>query len=269
MKKLICIVAVLTLAAPLFAANPDPNEIVVFSGNTATSGALALSYQIEDVTNPGVAKTVDTTPPVGLGLKVEVISGDAKINSVSGLSTAFKVYPDYLNYLTGQTGDPNANDYYIGMGDPMADPAGPGWLDISGGVTTASICMGRLEDGVQGPNPGPNADALLTLGFTGTTASQVKVSLDTKRGGVVGETAALRTNLPQIFTVTFGPACWNNSCQPFGDANGDGYIDASDVQLLIAAWSGAYNPCVDFNHDGFIDASDVQIILAHWATGCP
>jgi hypothetical protein len=47
-----------------------------------------------------------------------------------------------------------------------------------------------------------------------------------------------------------------------GDLNGDGFVDASDIQVILNDMSNETNdPAHDLNNDGFIDASDIQVIL--------
>jgi hypothetical protein len=54
-----------------------------------------------------------------------------------------------------------------------------------------------------------------------------------------------------------------------GDANGDGYVDVSDVLLVSAAFGSAagqaeYNPDCDFNNNGVVDVSDLLILAGSW-----
>ena len=47
-----------------------------------------------------------------------------------------------------------------------------------------------------------------------------------------------------------------------GDLNGDGHVDASDIQMILNDMAeGTNNPAFDLNGDEHIDASDIQIIL--------
>ena len=55
-----------------------------------------------------------------------------------------------------------------------------------------------------------------------------------------------------------------------GDANQDGKVDLSDVQLVQAAYGtkvgdSGYNPLADMNGDNVIDAGDLQIVDAAYA----
>lgn len=51
-----------------------------------------------------------------------------------------------------------------------------------------------------------------------------------------------------------------------GDLNGDGYVDASDIQVILNDYAaGENNPANDLNGDGFVDASDIQVVLNIYA----
>jgi hypothetical protein len=129
--------------------------------------------------------------------------------------------------------------------------------------------MGSLYD--MGTDPAPAASGVLcklTLSCSGTV--NVTVAENTTRGGIVMENTAVSADATlKGCAVSCAPSCWACPCQPYGDANCDGFLSALDVQIMAAAWSGAYDPCADFNHDGFITALDVQILAGYWATGCP
>ena len=47
-----------------------------------------------------------------------------------------------------------------------------------------------------------------------------------------------------------------------GDLNDDGFVDASDIQIVLNDMADEKNdPKCDLNGDGFVDASDIQVIL--------
>jgi Ca2+-binding EF-hand superfamily protein len=54
-----------------------------------------------------------------------------------------------------------------------------------------------------------------------------------------------------------------------GDVNGDGCVDDTDLQMLLAAFgqSGA-GLREDMNGDGVVDDSDLLVVLAHYGSGC-
>jgi len=256
MKKLICLIAVLALAAPLCAG-----EYVNFKATNNNDGSFTISYAVQDTVGDG-NDVLDGTNPVGIGLKVEIISGSADIMSASNASANFELYPDYYYSLD----DAARLLYAIGDGHPIADPAGnPGAIDLGVGVSAASICMARVEDGVAGPNPGPQSDSLITLQLQGPDWATVKIDLDDDRGGVVG--SQLMTNLPITIPIQ---ACWGYPCFPFGDANGNGIVEPAEIVILKTAWdSGVYDIKADFSRNGSIDPADIVGLKNGWDNGCP
>jgi hypothetical protein len=72
--------------------------------------------------------------------------------------------------------------------------------------------------------------------------------------------------------------CWDCPTQCHGDADCSGYVDATDLNILVAAWNthygdANYNPCADFDRDGDVDTTDYQILQTAWHTyptaNCP
>jgi hypothetical protein len=51
------------------------------------------------------------------------------------------------------------------------------------------------------------------------------------------------------------------------DFNGDGFVDAIDLDLFIMAFIGS-DPSADINADGFVDAIDYDLFVRHFADGC-
>ena len=132
--------------------------------------------------------------------------------------------------------------------------------------------MGRVQNGQEGPNPGPIAvENLVTLQLADTTASgNAYVSVyeeSAYRGGVIGGGDPFATNLPQEdveimfdcfpqdgeggvaaydYWVYFGkPQCWCDPYQCDGDANnkaegskytGYYYVGVNDLTILANGW---------------------------------
>lgn len=48
------------------------------------------------------------------------------------------------------------------------------------------------------------------------------------------------------------------------DVNGDGWVDAADQGLLMAAF-GTDNPLYDLNKDGVVDGGDLGILMSQWS----
>ena len=47
------------------------------------------------------------------------------------------------------------------------------------------------------------------------------------------------------------------------DVNSDGFVNASDLTLLLGSWGAAKGPA-DINRDGSVNASDLALLLAAW-----
>lgn len=58
------------------------------------------------------------------------------------------------------------------------------------------------------------------------------------------------------------------SCQgPPGDLNADGFVDATDLALMLGAWGPCVFECsADLSGDGFVNATDLAALLGNWGT---
>jgi MYXO-CTERM domain-containing protein len=60
-----------------------------------------------------------------------------------------------------------------------------------------------------------------------------------------------------------------------GDITRDGYVDGSDLNIMLSNWNSgtagaltyARHDFGDASHDGFVDGSDLNILLSHWNEG--
>jgi len=255
MKKLVCLLAVISLAAPLFAANVV-NVTLTPSGQNVT-----VSYAMDGGS---------TFTPVAIGLKADITAGVGCISGSSSYTANFIVYPDYIYSHAGTA--------FTG-GHPIAKPAVAGELVLPPTVTSASICMAKIVLATPGPNPGPASDTLLVLSLQGVGSVDLTVSADTGRGGVVGS-GAVTTNLPQTVSVNCVPQCWTAMCD--GQANGDADCDTecnfNDYDALYNAFFtdlgvntlgtayGDHNPCADFDRDGSINFNDYDVLSINFFT---
>jgi hypothetical protein len=60
----------------------------------------------------------------------------------------------------------------------------------------------------------------------------------------------------------------------FGDLNGDGFVDMSDIAIVSHAFGTSpgdprWNPDADMNQDGFIDMTDIALVARNFGKGCP
>ena len=248
MKKLICLLAVMFMAAPVLA---DMNIV----GEDLGSGQLKLSYY-----------TDGGEEPRGVAIKLSM-SNNA---TIEGAVDVLSVNPLFNTNIDYAYEDPCS--YNIGDGHPLADPDNPGVPDFGTGISVVTVCMGVLDPcGNQAPAGGGGTAEdpcdLITLQLydpceAGSTV--VTVSADELRSttGAVGSTIVVQ--YPGGVTVTFftpcfpqdhpdyaqwqlmgelhgwkwgansGPLCWCNPRQCHGDA--DSY-DTDDVPLQN--WEGS------------------------------
>jgi beta-glucanase (GH16 family) len=56
-----------------------------------------------------------------------------------------------------------------------------------------------------------------------------------------------------------------------GDLNGDGFVGALDLNLILGAWNASITPgaAVDPSGDGYVGIEDLNIVLGAWNTGIP
>lgn len=47
-----------------------------------------------------------------------------------------------------------------------------------------------------------------------------------------------------------------------GDVNGDQFVNADDLVLLLAQWGGA--GAADLNRDGIVSGADLSLLLSQW-----
>ena len=283
MRKLVCLLGIVALAVPAFAANE-----ITYRAYDDTGGVLRITYEIDG------ASTDDL---VGLGLTLSCSDG-GKIGdpcaSVLYVDPLLPVYLDFAHdYVEAWTPADPCYNFAPVMGTPLADPcvAGVAATDAS----DFAICMGRL-DPCAIPPKGVETDLIkIQLYDGGTGSTDVTITGDPCtdiRGGTVG--SIFTVNTPSATTVTFGAVdcfqdgmtignttvdaamviiwnaigkpdvwcCVNNSS---GDANLDGFTNGSDVTPILNGPLGAattYNNAnADLNRDGFVNGSDVTPIL--------
>jgi len=268
MKKLVCLIAVLALTAPLYAAQSQ----LTLSASDAGSGQLRIGYASNDA-----------NAPTGISFKV-ALSNNATVNAstdvVSSLSSVFNTNIDYANSAgSGYTA--------LGQGHPLANPDANGVVTFPAG--TFAVCMGAL---LQSPAVPPTSTSnLITLQLhagAGQSSTQATLSADTAgRGGVQGA-GAFSVIYPSPVTVTFAaPPCfstadakyaqWVLQGKPFswcclhqrdGDVNGDGKVTSTDLLMLkqkfgsIYGQAGppAYDCRADLNHDGKVTSTDLLML---------
>lgn len=251
MKTFVCILAIFAMTAPLWA------QAVDFVVTDADGGQVQIGYDASSL--------VEADRPVGIALKV-VTSGCEITGLVSYDQTEFPAYIDYA-YTEEDSGDGYSP---LGEGHPLAENENtPGRLELAAlgegnNVTTLYICMGRVQDGIAGPNPGPAVVAnLVTLQLKDTTASGngfVSVYEDTSsRGGVVGGGDPITTDLPEEnVEINFG--CFP-PCLP-------GYQDWLDYGVFLGMPAGTGPDCWCYPRQCYGDTDNqLEGALKKWAVG--
>ena len=54
-----------------------------------------------------------------------------------------------------------------------------------------------------------------------------------------------------------------DDCERLGDIDGDGFVGASDLALMLTAW-GSTNADADLSGDGLVSGQDIAILLQRW-----
>jgi len=246
MKKLICALVVLAMAAPVWADVNITAGIVVDVCDT-NNATVTVTFDASGESNNVRAYAVDIT-----------LEGDATIIGATCADNGYYVYPGSIDISSsGEVDD---------WGSCVCDSSFDGTL---GGVGTSGVTveMGSLyEDGEPAP---ADANTLVVLEITGCGDVNVVVALNAIRGGVVmenpdeavtvnltGDSCTLICEVPPTY-----PACWDYLTQCHGDVDGSGLVDTSDWPAFRDSFyksypDGAYNPCADFNRDGIVDTSD-------------
>ena len=252
MKKIICLLAIVALSAPMFAA-----EITITA--EAAGGNLIIGYTSDMADG-------DPCLPVGIALKVTGNGGAMITGVVDWDKVEYPVYLDYA-YTEETEGDGYTNDpEWEGHPFAAAEDA-PGALDPATlPASEVIICMGRLTDP---PSAGPAEATLVTIAVDCGDGTFDVTEEAMYRGGIVS--ALVGTDLTVVPAEgvtcggTGGPACWECPSQLVGDTNNDGavnFIDLNDLKAAIFTSDGdaAYNACADFNRDGSVNFIDLNTL---------
>ena len=265
MKKLLCLFAVIALAAPVYAA--DPNVVITCidlrTAQPPQPGYCEVRYEVktQDGVDPGLVR--------GFAMDITV-SGNTTITGISGYSadgtptstpSKYGVFISSINFGS----DPNNVDAW---GDPVVASSEPGALGGLGtnGITVevASLYNKTTEPGKAPLKTGtlfklqlaPNLDA----------STNVTITAEPLRGGLVMEDVKKANLISTGCTVTFDcfpqggvggiaayndwvsfgkPDCWCWTRQCHGDANngkegstatGWFYVGTGDLTILSSGW---------------------------------
>ena len=180
MKKLMLILVVLVMSAPLYAAGT-----ITFSEDAGTISYVAT----------GVA-------PVAMGLNVTVDGGEDPVTSVSILQDFFEIYMDAAYSIESDPCDPCS--YQYGDGTPIADPCAAGEIDLGSNGMFFCISMGGLggETDPEEKEPLMSGDIIKLSTTVGTTG---QITLNNIRGGVIGSDGEPMTVIGLPLDFTAGP----------------------------------------------------------------
>ena len=274
MKKLLCVLVVIALTAPLSAGD------LTITASDAGSGQLQIGYTV----------TSGTDVPVGISFVVSCDSG-AEVSAVVSYDS------DNFNCLPDEASDDPCS-YVMGPGNPRAMTDGAG--SQSDPCTSVSICMGALyADPCAAPGTVSNLITLQLVDTGSAGSCDVTISADTLRAEVQGAddfnvtypgpTTVLFDCFPAGYTtyadwVTLGkPGCWCSAYQCDGDADGatSGVpfyyrIYTGDLGLVISNWKRKItatdlNPCADIDHKSSgvpfyyrVYTADLGKIITNW-----
>jgi hypothetical protein len=239
MKRLVCILAVLTLAAPTFA---DVTITVAADGTTTYASDALVRAMALDI-------SVDS------GQTITGISG----YKTDGYSTAAsKGYGIYMTSI--DLTDPGNPVWGDPVADPLENPHSVG--DIPGSAITVEL--GSLYD------PDVPTDAPLVTGgtlfqLTCSGACQVTITANADIGGVVLEgdppTQGTLAASGGAYGAPSGPECWSYAQFCRGDADGNGTVNNDDWPAFRDSYfksypDAAYNPCGDFDMNGVVNNDD-------------
>jgi hypothetical protein len=285
MKKLLTLIAVIALTAPVFADDGDPNVLITIVDEGG--GLVQVWYELleQDDFDP------ESNPLRGIALRIST-SNTAKIDAISHYLTGSAGdesgdipdggFPINMGSISFNTQDPNKIADY---GDPVAPSDDPGAGDDLPGADEIVTEQGSLYG--SGGTPPPTTGMLfkLQLDDNGESDTVLEIEGESTRGGDLGEAVLEKRNEDDkaqanivlsdeadAYKVEFAPPCWSFPCFAYGDYDGDGFITfLEDVQPLIDAWPPLpYDPCADKNKDGYITfIEDVQPIIDNWVTQCP
>ncbi len=113
---------------------------------------------------------------------------------------------------------------------------------------------------------GPDCDSLTIVACNDDTCGlRSEVTFDAVCGEAYyiqfGAYSTAGSGSGQMAISCAGDAC-DDPTDP-GDLNGDGVVNAADLNILLAAW-GTDNAIADINGDGIVNAADLNILLAGW-----
>jgi hypothetical protein len=223
------------------------------AGDTATAGLWTRGDPIgtsngtipvqpeNDVTDaPGVNCFFTGQGPVGGALgAADVDGGFTTLTSPTMDASGGDAYLSYSRWYSNQQGGaPNADVFRVQISNnngatwvPL-ETVGPAGAEVNGGWVAKEF---RVIDVIE-----PTAQMRVRF-----------IAEDLATGSLV-EAAVDEVRMRIVECTPVNPA----------DLNGDGFVDAGDLAILLNNWNGI--GAGDINRDGGVDASDLAILLSAW-----
>lgn len=224
--------------------------------------ALAVPAFAADVAIDASGKiTVTTVEGENLRGLAIVVTSENPITEVTGVGAEFNVFMDSA-WDEVVNGD---GEYAIGDGTPVANPAAKGPIALP--ATSISLCMGKVDMA--------EGQAAVTAGTvdvaTVVTSGVVTVTLDTLRGGIVGDAVTPDPDGEILAGATIGPVgCV--TCK--GDQSGDSRVSLTDLGAIVSlikdyaaegysvATPAGYE-CSDIDGDGTVSLTDLGLLVGY------
>ena len=262
MKKIVVLLAVVALAAPLYAQDDviikmrteyDPNPagdwLVVVSYDSSGASQLVRGFSFDLLLDDELATNKATFTSLE-GYKTDVFSTEA--------APGFGVYLGSITFkgpgdpcYIDQAGSPQANnpDAYPGVG-----------------TSEMTVELASLYDPCDfTPKMHAPLDAADLFSFRVDKDCSVKCVADTDtRGGLImenGDEGTLKFMSATYPADKYYRVSWGLATQCHGDSNGSGLVNVDDWPAFKLAFGKvypdpAYNPSADYNRDGIINVDD-------------
>jgi hypothetical protein len=190
---------------------------------------------------------------------------DGEVASYVGGDSFFDIYIDFAST------DPD--NYVLGTGDPIADPDQAGVPTLPTG--TISLCAGELDPNNSAASAIANLATLQLQAVGGAVSTDVTISADTLRAGVIDEAGnAMNVTYPGPVTVLFADC----PCEGNTNPGTDSVVNSTDISNIVgllgplapptnlpaytvAKGAAGWDPCYDVNDDDVINSTDISKVV--------